>query len=144
MSVKPKAQLGRELGVLEKAATSFVREAKLGSPSSRSRQTKASPHLIHRDFTSQHPNDLRLSDISYIPTREGWLYLAAILDAYPRALVGWAMRRTLGTPLAMDALTWRSRIEVNAPMDSFFHTLKTELVMHCDYKTRDGCARKFV
>jgi len=56
-----------------------------------SRQTKASPNLIHRDFTSAHPNDLWLSDITYIPTREGWLYLAAVLDAYSRALVGWAM-----------------------------------------------------
>jgi transposase InsO family protein len=37
-----------------------------------SRQTKASPNLIHGDFTSGHPNDLWLSDITYIPTREGW------------------------------------------------------------------------
>ena len=69
-----------------------------------SRQTKASPNLIHRDFTSAHPNDLWLSDITYIPTREGWLYLAAVLDAYSRALVGWAMSRTPDTKLAMDAL----------------------------------------
>jgi len=69
-----------------------------------SRKTKASPNLIHRDFTSAHPNDLWLSDITYIPTREGWLYLAAVLDAYSRALVGWAMSRTLDTKLAMDAL----------------------------------------
>ena len=70
-----------------------------------SRKTKASPNLINRDFTSEHPNDLWLSDITYIPTREGWLYLAAVLDAYSRALVGWAMSRTLDTKLAMDALT---------------------------------------
>ena len=70
-----------------------------------SRRTQASPNLIHRDFTSEHPNDLWLSDITYIPTREGWLYLAAVLDAYSRALVGWAMSRTLDTKLAMDALT---------------------------------------
>jgi transposase InsO family protein len=43
------------------------------------------PNLINRDFTSEHPNDLWLSDITYIPTREGWLYLAAVLDAYSRA-----------------------------------------------------------
>src|SRR4029453_14422528 len=58
----------------------------------------------NRDFTSEHPNDLWLSDITYIPTREGWLYLAAVLDAYSRAVVGWAMSRTLDTKLAMDAL----------------------------------------
>ena len=141
-----------------------------------SRRTQASPNLIHRDFTSEHPNDLWLSDITYIPTREGWLYLAAVLDAYSRALVGWAMNRTLDTKLAMDALnmaiahrgppvtlhsdqgstyatgSYREIVNRygirqsmsrkgdcwdNAPMESFFHTLKTELVVHCDYKTRD-------
>jgi transposase InsO family protein len=70
-----------------------------------SRKTKASPNLIKRDFTSQCPNDLWLSDITYIPTRQGWLYLAAVLDAYSRPVVGWAMSRTLDTKLAMDALT---------------------------------------
>ena len=67
-------------------------------------QDQASPNLIKRNFTSEHPNALWLSDISYIPTREGLLYLAAVLDAYSRALVGWAMSRTLDTKLAMDAL----------------------------------------
>jgi putative transposase len=62
-------------------------------------------NLINRDFTSGHPNDLWLSDITYIPTRECRLYLAAVLDAYSRALVGWPMSRTLDTKLAMDALT---------------------------------------
>ena len=141
-----------------------------------SRKTKASPNLIHRNFDADHPNALWLSDITYIPTREGWLYLAAVLDAYSRALVGWAMSRTLDTKLAMDALNMAigrrgppvilhsdqgttyatgsyreiiSRYGIrqsmsrkgdcwdNAPMESFFHTLKTELVIHCDYKTRD-------
>jgi putative transposase len=141
-----------------------------------SRRTQASPNLVNRDFTSQHPNDLWLSDITYIPTKEGWLYLAAVLDAYSRALVGWAMSQTLGTQLAMDALNmaiahrgppvtlhsdqgstyatggYREIIHRygiaqsmsrkgdcwdNAPMESFFHTLKTELVMHCNYKTRN-------
>jgi putative transposase len=141
-----------------------------------SRKTQASPNLINRNFNAEHPNALWLSDITYIPTREGWLYLAAVLDAYSRALVGWAMSRTLDTKLAMDALNMAighrgppvilhsdqgttyatgsyreiiSRYGIrqsmsrkgdcwdNAPMESFFHTLKTELVIHCDYKTRD-------
>jgi putative transposase len=67
-------------------------------------QNQGIANLINRDFTSEHPNDLWLSDITYVPTREGWLYLAAVLDAYSRALVGWAMSRTLDTKLAMDAL----------------------------------------
>lgn len=42
--------------------------------------------------------------MTYIPTREGWLYLAAVLDVYSRAIVGWAMSHTLGGQLATDAL----------------------------------------
>ena len=117
-----------------------------------------------------------LSDVTYISTREGWLYLAAVLDVYSRAIVGWAMSQSLGGQLTTDALamaisrrgvpdlvhsdrgsTYATSIYLdlirkhgirqsmsrkgncwdNAPMESFFHTLKTELVMHFDYKTRD-------
>jgi putative transposase len=141
-----------------------------------SRRTKALPNLIGRVFTTERPNACWLSDITYIPTREGWLYLASVLDLYSRAIVGWAMSRTLDCKLAMDALSMAiarrgppavlhsdqgttysaaqyrelvARYPIrqsmsrkgdcwdNAPMESFFHTLKTELVMHCDYKTRD-------
>jgi putative transposase len=54
-----------------------------------SRNTKASPNLLDRVFQADRPNACRLSDITFIPTREGWLYLAAILDLYSRAIVGW-------------------------------------------------------
>ena len=91
------AKLMRRAEILPKAIRRF-------RVTTDSRKTKASPNLVNRDFTSEHPNDLWLSDITYIPTREGWLYLAAVLDAYSRALVGWAMSRTLDTKLAMDAL----------------------------------------
>jgi len=163
------AKLMRRAEILPKAIRRF-------RVTTDSRKTKASPNLINRDFTSEHPNDLWLSDITYVPTKQGWLYLAAVLDAYSRALVGWAMSRTLDTKLAMDALnmaiahrgppvtlhsdqgstyatgSYREIVNRygirqsmsrkgdcwdNAPMESFFHTLKTELVMHCDYKTRD-------
>ena len=69
-----------------------------------SRRTQASPNLIGRVFTSDAPNACWLSDITYIPTREGWLYLATVLDVYSRAIVGWAMSRTLDCNLAKDAL----------------------------------------
>jgi len=142
-----------------------------------SRNTRASPNLVRRVFEAANPNDCWLTDNTYIPTREGWLYLAAILDLYSRAIVGWAMSRTLDGKLGSDALEMaiqqrgsapkvlhsdrgsnystaqyrqllaKHRIRQsmsrkgdcwdNAPMESFFHTLKTELVMHCDYRTRD-------
>jgi len=70
-----------------------------------SRKTRALPNLIGRVFTTASPNACWLSDITYIPTREGWLYLAAVLDVYSRAVVGWAMSRTLDCKLAQDALS---------------------------------------
>src|SRR5450432_3903771 len=141
-----------------------------------SRNTTASPHLLGRVFQVDRPNHSWVSDITYIPTREGWLYLSAILDLHSRAIVGWAMSRTLNNPAATDALAMalakrraaptilhsdqgstyataayrellnrhairqsmsrKGNCWDNAPMESFFHTLKTELVMHCDYQTR--------
>jgi len=70
-----------------------------------SRRIKALPNLIGRVFTTDKPNACWLSDITYIPTREGWLYLAAVLEVYSRAVVGWAMSRTLDCKLAKDALS---------------------------------------
>ena len=70
-----------------------------------SRNTTASPNVLRRVFSVDRPNHSWVSDITYIPTREGWLYLAAILDLHSRAIVGWAMSRTLDSQLATDALT---------------------------------------
>jgi putative transposase len=70
-----------------------------------SRNTKAAPNLLSRAFRVDRPNYAWVSDITFIPTREGWLYLAVILDLYSRAVVGWAMSRSLDCRLAMDALT---------------------------------------
>ena len=62
-----------------------------------SRNTKeVFPNLVRRCFKAERPNACWLSDVTYIPTREGWLYLAAVLDVYSRAIVGWAMSHTLG------------------------------------------------
>jgi transposase InsO family protein len=66
--------------------------------------TVAAPNLVNREFYAARPDACWLSDITYIPTREGWLYLAAILDLHSRAVAGWAMSRTLDCRLAMEAL----------------------------------------
>ena len=134
------------------------------------------PNLLARDFAAAAPNRIWLADITYVPTGEGWLYLAAIMDLFSRKIVGWAMRDHLRTELASSALTMavqRQRPAVglihhsdrgvqyaaldyrgalaaagitasmsrkadcfdNAPMESFFHILKTELVHHRQYAT---------
>lgn len=164
------ARLMRKAGMVPKT----VRRFKVTTDS---RHTKASPNLVKRCFQVAQPNDCWLTDITFIPTRAGWLYLAAILDLYSRAIVGWAMSERMDGRLVMDALgmalsrrgtaprlhhsdqgslyamsAYRRLLAQhgimqsmsrkgdcwdNAPMESFFHTLKTELVMHCDYRSRE-------
>jgi len=68
--------------------------------------------LVCRDFTAVRPNRLWVADITYVKTDEGFLYLAFVLDAYSRKLVGWAMETHLRTELVVDALQmalWRRR-----------------------------------
>jgi len=73
------------------------------------------PNLVARDFTATGPDRLWLGDITYLPTREGWLYLAVLLDAYSRRVIGWAMADHLRTELALDALTMALRGRRPAP-----------------------------
>ena len=135
------------------------------------------PDLIDQDFTAEAPNHKWTSDISYIRTDEGWLYLAVVMDLYSRAIVGWSMNRRMTQQLVCDALTmalfrrhfpkgtiihsdrgsqycskryqWliknnglrcsmgrRANYYDNAAMESFFHTLKVELVHRERYTTR--------
>ncbi len=67
------------------------------------------PNLVARDFTASGPNRLWIGDITYLATREGWLYLAVLLDAHSRRVVGWAMADHLRTQLALDALAMALR-----------------------------------
>jgi putative transposase len=62
------------------------------------------PNRLDRNFTADRPNQLWLADISYIPSDEGWLYLAAIKDMATREIVGWSMADHLRTELCIDAL----------------------------------------
>jgi putative transposase len=76
------------------------------------RRAAAAPDLVQRDFTTSAPNQLWVADMTYVATGEGWLYLATVLDAWSRRIVGWAMGDTLRTDLVVDALTmavWNRR-----------------------------------
>jgi putative transposase len=80
------------------------------SPRKCRQTTKADPrnpiteNVLARDFTASKPNERWVTDITYVWTDEGWCYLAAILDLYSRAVVGWAMDHTLETRLPINAL----------------------------------------
>ena len=62
------------------------------------------PNLLNREFTVAAPNRAWVSDITYLPTREGWLYLAVVIDLYSRSVVGWSMRHRIDQKLTLDAL----------------------------------------
>lgn len=137
-------------------------------------------NLVERAFTVGERNRLWVGDITYIPTREGWLYLAAVIDAFSRKVVGWSMSERITEKVAIDAMeqavgregppddgslvfhddqgaqyTSRSFQRCldshgivqsvsrpgtpldNAVAESFFKTLKRELVKERSYGTRD-------
>ena len=137
-----------------------------------------SPNRLDREFTATLPNQKWVTDITYIPTDEGWLYLAGVMDLCSRKIVGWAMREHMEASLASEALrmaivhrnpragllhhsdrgsqyasddyqkilkdykmessmSGKGDCWDNAAAESFWSTLKTELVHHQHYATRE-------
>lgn len=78
----------------------------------RERSARPAPDLVERNFVAAAPNRLWVADITYIPTWAGFLYLAVVLDAFSRRIVGWAMETHLRTELVLQALNlalWQRR-----------------------------------
>lgn len=95
------ARLMREEGLVGRRPRRFVRttQARAGDP--------VAPNRLARQFGVDQvpgPNRVWVSDLTYVPTREGWLFLAIVLDLASRRVVGWAMRDTLEEDLALAAL----------------------------------------
>ncbi len=68
------------------------------------------PNLLEREFTAEGPNQRWVADFTYVPTAEGWLYVAVVLDLYSRRIVGWPMKPEMTAQLVVDALMralWR-------------------------------------
>jgi putative transposase len=84
----------------------------------------AASDLVQRAFTAEAPNQLWVADITYIPTWAGFLYLAVVLDAFSRRIVGWAMATHLKTALVLDALEM-----------AHYQRQPTDVVHHSDH----GC-----
>jgi transposase InsO family protein len=62
------------------------------------------PDLVNRDFTAEAPGQKMVGDITYIPTWEGWIYLATVIDCHTKAVIGWAMDDNYKTPLIESAI----------------------------------------
>jgi len=141
------------------------------------------PNLLQREFSVSAPNRVWLGDITYVWTKEGWLYLAGVLDLYSRRIVGCAMSHRIDVELTLSALrqaldrrqpqagllyhsdqgkqyaaldyqklmhdhqmvgsmSRKGDCWDNAPMESFWGTLKRELVHHEKFATREEAKRK--
>jgi len=70
----------------------------------------AAPNRLEQQFTIEKPDTAWVTDITYIRTYEGWLYLAVVMDLYSRKIIGWSMKSTLAKEIVLDALlmaVWR-------------------------------------
>jgi transposase InsO family protein len=92
------AQLMQKHGICSRVSQRYV--VTTDSKSTR----KPAGNLLDRQFKAEGPNQKWVSDVTFIPTREGWLFLATILDLYSRRIVGWSMSDRNTTELIMDAL----------------------------------------
>lgn len=79
----------------------------------------AAPNLLQRNFSAARPNQIWVTDVTFIPTREGWLYLAIMLDCYSRKVVGWAMSSRNNNDLVICAL--KMAIEHRQPAPGLIH-----------------------
>jgi len=77
------------------------------------------PNLLGRRFTASAPDRMWLADITYVPTAEGWLYLAVVLDMFSRRVVGWAMDKRITRELTLNAL--RMAIATRRPRPGLLH-----------------------
>ena len=93
------------------------------------------PNLLNQNFTADRPNQKWAGDISYLWTREGWLYLAVIIDLHSRKVVGWAVSNRLKYDLALQALN-RAVALRNPPPGCIHHTDRGSQYCAGDYKKR--------
>jgi len=108
----------REMGLKSRVSKKFTPTTTVTDPT----KTPA-PNLLDQDFTADAPNQKWVTDITYLPTLDGWVYLAVVLDLFSRKVVGWSLSDSLATPLVSDAL--RQAIENRRPKTS-------ELLHHSD------------
>jgi transposase InsO family protein len=78
------------------------------------------PDLVNRDFTAEEPGQKMVGDVTYIPTWEGWIYLATVIDCHTKAVIGWAMDDNYKTPLIEAAIEMAARNH-RLTEDAIFH-----------------------
>jgi putative transposase len=171
-SVNTVAKLMRDNDIRAKTARKFRHTT------SSNHNRPVADNVLDRQFNPSKPNQVWVADITYVWTRAGWLYLAAVEDLFSRMVVGWSMAERMESRLVVDALEMAVSRRVpeagllahsdrgsqyasehyqtvllqhgidcsmsgkgqcwdNAPMESFFGSLKKELIFDEDYQTRE-------
>jgi transposase InsO family protein len=164
--------------VLHQAGLRCKTRRKCKAPTAAGQATTVAPNQLNREFTVPTPDTVYVGDITYLPTGEGWLYLAVVLDLCSRAVVGWSMANHMRAELVTQALAMatyqrqpaaglimhtdrgsqygadsyrqfltqhgiqpsmsrKGNCWDNAVAESFFHTLKTELIYLEDFDTHE-------
>ena len=108
----------REMGLKGRVSRGFTPTTTQADPTK-----QAAPNVLNREFTADAPNRKWTTDITYLPTAEGWVYLAVVMDLFSRKIIGWQLGDSLATELIMDAL--RNAIEARCPDG-------TQLLRHSD------------
>jgi putative transposase len=98
----------REMGLKSRVSRSFTPTTTKADPTK-----QPAPNTLDRDFTADAPNRKWVTDITYLPTVQGWVYLAVVIDLFSRKAIGWAMSASLATELVSEAL--RKAIESRRP-----------------------------
>jgi putative transposase len=169
----------RRIGrVLAQAGLRCKTRRKDKAPTTAGQAQTVAPNQLNREFTVQAPDKVYVGDITYLPTGEGWLYLAVVLDLCSRAVVGWSMAKHMRAELVNQAVSlaicqrrpaaglimhtdrgsqygaesYRQLLTQhgvqpsmsrkgncwdNAVAESFFHTLKTELIYLEEFDTHE-------
>jgi len=141
------AKAMRELGLKSRISRAFTPTTTQADPTK-----QPAPNQLAQDFTATAPNRKWVTDITYLPTAEGWVYLAVVLDLFSRKVVGWALSNSLATELVSAAL--RQAVETRRPTgqhllhhsdrgcqytsDAYQQTLRT-LGIQCSMSRRACC-----
>lgn len=88
------------------------------------------PNLLERNFSADAPDKVWVGDITYAWTRDGWMYLALLIDVFSRRVVGWAMRPYLSQDLALEALS--RALEPRRPAPGLIHHTDRGSQLRCE------------
>lgn len=164
-------------GLMRENGIRVLRSRKFKRTTDSDHSFNIAPNLLQQDFTASGPNQKWAGDITYVWTREGWVYLAVIIDLYSRRIVGWAVSNRMKQDLAIRApsmaialrrpppgcihhadrgsqycahdyqnllrkhgfkvsMSGKGNCYDNSAVESFFKSLKAELIWRCDWQTR--------